>query len=70
MTDRLNRRQFVAQTAALAGGTAALITAPSLMAADNAWGDLVGRLVYEGSAGAQEAEGRQRHRLLRQVRHP
>ena len=48
MTDRLNRRQFVAQTAALAGGTAALITAPSLMAADNAWGDLVGRLVYEG----------------------
>ncbi|NUQ65591.1 MAG: hypothetical protein HUU20_24240 [Pirellulales bacterium] len=52
MTNRINRRQFLAGTAAAAGGFAAGFHAPAILraaAADN-WGDLVGRFVYDGTA--------------------
>ncbi|OHB70837.1 MAG: hypothetical protein A2V70_14150 [Planctomycetes bacterium RBG_13_63_9] len=55
MSSRLNRRQFVRRTAVAAGavaaGTAATgLHAPTIVRAASAgqWGDLVGRLVYDG----------------------
>jgi len=51
MFQELNRRQFVAQTAAAACSLTAALGCPAVVrAADTKWGDLVGRLVYDGTA--------------------
>ena len=48
---KLNRRQFVVGSTAAAGALAAGIAVPSTAgAASDAWGDLTGKLVYDGSA--------------------
>lgn len=51
MADKLTRRQFVAGTAAAAGVVATQFYAPTIIrAAAVAWGDLVGRLTFDGQA--------------------
>ncbi len=53
MTHRLNRRQFFANSAATAAGAmAARFLGPAILkgAEPDEWGDLVGRLVYDGQA--------------------
>ncbi len=48
---KLNRRQFVKTSTAAAGALAAGLGMPrSASAADDAWGDLKGKLVYDGTA--------------------
>jgi hypothetical protein len=52
MKNKLDRRQFVGRTAAAAGVLAAGLHAPTIVkaASGDQWGDLVGRLVYDGKA--------------------
>lgn len=51
MNNRTNRRQFLIQSGAVAAVTAWSLHAPSTaQAADDAWADLVGRFVYDGTA--------------------
>jgi len=51
MTHKPNRRQFVSRTTATALGIAACVGGPTIIrAAEAKWGDLVGRLVYDGKA--------------------
>ncbi|MFH1923035.1 MAG: hypothetical protein ABIP48_24490 [Planctomycetota bacterium] len=51
-TRRLNRRQFVARSVAVAAGVSVGVGAPAILraAASDKWGDLVGRFEYDGSA--------------------
>jgi hypothetical protein len=50
MTNKMNRRQFVASAAAATGAVAAGLYTPTIVkaASNDKWGDLVGRLVYDG----------------------
>ena len=52
MATKLNRRRFIAGTAAAAAGLAAGLHAPLIVraAASDKWGDLTGRLAYVGKA--------------------
>jgi hypothetical protein len=52
MMQTYDRRQFLAGSAAAAGALAAGMLAPSILkaAGSDQWGDLVGRLVYDGKA--------------------
>jgi hypothetical protein len=51
MFAKFNRRQFVVRTTATAFGLAAGLRSPAVArAADAQWGDLVGRLIYDGTA--------------------
>ncbi len=52
MQHRIRRRQFLAGTAAVAGGFAAGFSAPAILraAAADKWGDLKGRFMYDGPA--------------------
>ncbi|MBN2474125.1 MAG: hypothetical protein JXB62_05940 [Pirellulales bacterium] len=46
----LNRRQFVCRSSAVAAGVATGLGTPTMaQAAANRWGDLVGRIVYDGT---------------------
>lgn len=51
MPCRLNRRQLLVRTSAAASVVACGLAIPAaIRAADDRWGDLIGRLVYDGSA--------------------
>lgn len=52
MARRLDRRQFVTQSAAAAFGAAVAVGAPAILraAASDKWGDLVGRFEFDGKA--------------------
>ena len=51
MANRPDRRQFLARAGVAAGAVAWGFGAPAVLrAADDKWGDLVGRLVYDGKA--------------------
>jgi hypothetical protein len=55
MTRRISRRHLLRGSAIASGALAAGIGVPrSLQAADGAWGDLVGRLVYDGTGPARK----------------
>ena len=56
MARKLNRRQFVTRTAAVAAGAAASLHAPTIVraAASGKWSDLVGRFVYDGKPGERK----------------
>ncbi len=48
---KLNRRQFVTESAAVAGTLAAGMAMPGIAhAADDSWGDLTGKLLFDGEA--------------------
>ena len=50
LAGKFNRRRFIARATAAAGASALGSCAPTILrAADAAWGDLVGRLVYDGT---------------------
>lgn len=50
MTRRISRRRFVQRSMMGAGVLAAGFGVPSVLSAADAWGDLVGRFVYDGKA--------------------
>jgi len=51
MAHKWNRRQFVTRTASATGALAAGLHVPAVVkAAASEWGDLVGRLIYDGKA--------------------
>ncbi len=52
MSKRLNRREFVSRSVVTAGTMVAAMNVPAVVraASSDKWGDLVGRLVYDGSA--------------------
>ena len=51
MANQLSRRQFVSRSVLTAAGVAVGVQVPTIVkAADDKWGDLVGRLVYDGTA--------------------
>jgi len=55
MSKKLNRRQFVARSAAAAGVAAAGLQSRNVAtAATSQWGDLTGRLLYDGTAPARK----------------
>ncbi|NLZ00019.1 MAG: hypothetical protein GXY25_05725 [Pirellulaceae bacterium] len=55
MSNKVHRRRFLSQTAAVAAvWTAAAKTPCRALAANDSWGDLTGRLVYDGAAPERE----------------